>query len=66
MTGHHVPNVLPPGHNREDYDFDYKDGVSGPIRIGGICVPTAFIDIPQEVWCKRHGWETELSGAVTQ
>ncbi len=46
------PNVLPPDHTREDYDFDYKEGVRVQIRIAGS---------PSMVWCKRHGWEEELS-----
>jgi hypothetical protein len=57
---HHVPNVLPSEHSREDFDFDYKDGVWGPIRIGGICIPSIPVNIPSHVWCKRHGWEEEV------
>lgn len=57
---HHKPNVLPLDHSRIDFDFDYKDGVWGPIRIGGISVPSIPINIPVHVWCKRHGWEEEV------
>ena len=60
MTEHHKPNVLPPRHDRDDYDFEYNDGVWGPIRIGAIDVPDVPINIPAKVWCKRHGWEIEL------
>lgn len=55
LTAHRTPNILPVRHTREDYDFDYKDGVSGPIRIDqyGTLAPVS-------VWCKRHGWEREI------
>lgn len=60
MTEHHRPNTLPPDHVREDFDFLYKDGVSGPIRLAAQVVPEIYLDSPGHVWCKRHGWEVEL------
>lgn len=57
---HHVPNILPLDHERCDFDFDWKDSVSGPIRIDAVNVPSIPINIPSHVWCKRHGWEEEV------
>lgn len=60
-TEHHTPNLLPPNHSREDFDFLYGDGVWGPIRIGGIHIPEIPVSIPAAVWCKRHFcWEDEV------
>lgn len=61
LTRHHTPNFLPRGHTREDYDFDYKDGVSGPIRVEDTFWGNDN-DGPQgfTVWCRSHGWEREI------
>lgn len=51
------PNILPPDHTREDYDFERSNG-TGPIRLLGH--RGKWTSIPPSVWCKRHGWEDEL------
>lgn len=60
MTAHLVPNVLPAGHTRADYDFDYADGEWGPIRVSRQTNPQIFLDLPALIWCRRHGWEREI------
>lgn len=51
-------NKLPPDHTREDFDFTFRDGSVGPIRINAYVVDrTSF---PATVWCiKHHTWEVE-------
>jgi hypothetical protein len=63
MREHHRPNILPPAHEREDYDFDYDDGVAGPIRSHAVDIPDIPIHIAAKVWCRRHGWEEEMTEA---
>ncbi|MFY1688147.1 hypothetical protein [Plantactinospora sp. WMMB782] len=58
------PNVLPPGHTREDYDFDYADGTRGPIRLQGWTGPWGEVK-PPAVWCVEHGWEDEITEEAT-
>lgn len=47
-----TPNVLPRDHTREDYDYQYDNGVMAPIRIRSLDYTS--------VWCNRHGWEREI------
>jgi hypothetical protein len=57
-------NVLPEHHTRDDYDFDYRDGSMGPIRLPAEHNPAIFYSRGAMVWCKRHGWEDEI-GAMS-
>jgi hypothetical protein len=57
---HHVPNVLPVNHKRDDYDFDYRDGTWGTIRLSAVNNCLVPIDLPAQIWCRRHGWEKEI------
>lgn len=63
-TSHLIPNVLPRGHTREDYDFEYADGTWGPIRVPelfSLHAGTVERLTYDSVWCKRHGWEREIA-----
>lgn len=48
------PNVLPPDHTRDDFDFDYREDLRVPIRMA------SRDHLLPMVWCKRHGWEEEV------
>lgn len=55
------PNLLPPEHARDDYDFlNEQTGAMVVIRVPRIVEPYIFVNIPPRIWCKRHGWENEL------
>lgn len=56
------PNILPPNHTREDFDFTFVDESVGPIRVRSYTV--GFTTIPATVWCRKHlTWEDEVQNA---